>query len=489
MTAQCNVKRFGDDFILVAGDGPIRTPMGTPLVSRYESLLREAADNVAALGVEPTEQFSMFSLQASYLDFTFRRPRAQLEAGLERDAGADIWFNRPAFPPMNMALGELWGAASHDALEAFPARLRKLSLRQLTSVIVARANLNSAQLALEALGSDDLLPLAKGACASHFEALLARRSSGPAMDVRDESAWRRPPVNGDSAACEACLAGNPAGPVDAGCCEFHGHLLLLRRFAEFPEEPLQRSIELLDYLGRDRREGRGRPSSGHSQGLRRPCECETHVDRAMDRAKAGDLEGAIEEYGAATHLCCDNAQAWLYLGNCHFNLGNHSEALHALERAMTIAPDVALIWESKANILNDLDRDEEAFDCYVRALELDPTRVRSRVELARVMIDQRRFADALDLADGALGAEPGYWYALALRARALQELGRLDEAELSYRESIVANPSSAQTINNYGALIEARGNRDGALALYERAVQANPRYDLAVRNRRRLTGG
>jgi tetratricopeptide (TPR) repeat protein len=488
MATPCTVERFGEDFVLVKGGGPVRTPLGTPLVSRYEELVCEAAKDVAAMGADPTEQFSMYSLQASYLDFTLRRPRPQLEEGLVHGASSDLWFNRPAFPPMDMALAQLWGPARRESVRELPRGLQMLSLRELTAAIVARANLNSAQLALEVLASaGDIVPLAKGACASHFDALIARHAPGPAINLRDESAWRRPPVNSDPATCNACMSGDPGQLHDPSRCELHGHLLLLRRFAKFPEEPLQRSLELLEFFGRSAREsgGKARVSAHRAHGR---CECELHFDRGTEKAKAGDLEGAIAEYAAATELCCDNAQAWLYLGNCHFNIGNHDEALDALERAITLQPDSALIWESKANVLNDLDRDEEAFDCYVRALEFDPTRVRSRNELARVMIDQRRFADAVELADGALKVDPEHWYANALRALALQEMGRSEEAEVGYRRSIAANPRSAQTLNNYGTLVEARGDREGAIALYERAVQANPRYELAVRNLRRLAG-
>jgi tetratricopeptide (TPR) repeat protein len=482
------VERFGNDFLIVSGGLPFRTPKGTPVVSACPHLLTEVATDLQRHGSDPTKQFSMYSLQASHLDFTLRRPREALVAGLAEDAPRDLWFNRPAFPPMQLAMDELWGPCSLAALHTFPSVLRDLSPRQLTAVTVARANLNSAQLGVEAAASTrSLVSLAMGACEQFFEKLIsARASQAPNItNLRDESAWRRPPTGVEEACCAACMS--DAGVADAeraSHCEIHGLLQLLRRFAAFPEEPSQRNVELLEFVGKSNRlAGSSVPRQRRDHDR---CECEIHFDQATEHAKAGDLIEAIAEYRAATELCYDNAAAWLYLGNCLFNTGRHAEFLEALDRALTLVPESAIAWESKANVLNDIDRDEEAFECYVRALERDSTRIRSRCELARMMIDQHRFAEAVELADGVLEQEPTHWYAHAKRALALDCMGDLQGAQESYRTAIRENPESAQIINNYGTLLEKVGDRDAAVAMYRRALAVDPSNTLAMENLRRL---
>jgi hypothetical protein len=91
------VERFGSDFLIVSGGLPFRTPTGTPVVSACPELLTEVANNLQRHGSDPTKQFSMYSLQASHLDFTLRRPREALQSELVEEAPRDLWFSRPAY--------------------------------------------------------------------------------------------------------------------------------------------------------------------------------------------------------------------------------------------------------------------------------------------------------------------------------------------------------------------------------------------------------
>ena len=178
----------------------------------------------------------MFSLQASHLDFTLPGPRAALEAGLLDGLGADIWFSRPAFPTMEMAMDSLWGHLDRTARAKFPATIRGLTRRGLTAAIVSRSNLNSSQLAIEALTSAKAVAgLAMGACEIYFESLVVKLASNEtqAVDLRDRSLWRRAPSHPDSDFCSACRSGagntRGVGPKRAlRDSEFHSTLETVR---------------------------------------------------------------------------------------------------------------------------------------------------------------------------------------------------------------------------------------------------------------------
>jgi tetratricopeptide (TPR) repeat protein len=67
-----------------------------------------------------------------------------------------------------------------------------------------------------------------------------------------------------------------------------------------------------------------------------------------------------------------------------------------------------------------------------------------------------------------------------------QGRGRLAEAEEHYRRALAADPLYAESLNNLGGLLEARGDRRRALALYRRAAELRPDLPAPRRNLERL---
>ena len=486
-----SVEQVGDDFVVMYEGHPLRTPRGGIVFSRYMALVEEVVEDVRLQGDNPTTQFSMFSLQASHLDFTLPGPRASLEAGLLDGVQTDIWFNRPAFPLMEMALDSLWGHLDRDARGRFLSTIRGLTRRGLTAAIVSRSNLNSSQLAIDALTSGKKVAgLGMGACEAYFESLVVRFASNEtqAVDLRDRSLWRRAPSHPDSDFCSACRSGEElTESARSAHCEIQRFIQLLKRFERFPEEPEPRSAGLhaLAQAPGDSpvsiqppviEGGPGDQEEGHE-----------HFDRATELAKVGRLEDAALEYRRAHEVSPTNAQAVMYEGNCLFNLGRRDEALALLNRAAGMRPDVGFIWESRANVLNSMDRDDEAIESYERAISLDRELVRSRVELARFRIEFGENQRALELLDAALRLKPTHWYALAKRGLALYNLQRVEEACESFRRALQLNPSHAETLNNYGLVLEQLGDIEGAREKYAESLREAPGYRPATINLGRLS--
>jgi len=195
----------GDWLVLLDGEEPLRTPRGTPVVSRHRALLEEVAADVDRWGADPTAKTTTWSLQASYLDFGMRVKRAVLEENT-----AAIWPD------------DVFAARSVDLdRDAFRESLARATLRQLMAAMTAGHVLRSAVLGLRIVGTgDDLVPLSRGACA------------------RVTPSARHTPTDRDEPYCaEECCGATVVDPdrFRARCALFP-LLDKLRRWSAFPEE-------------------------------------------------------------------------------------------------------------------------------------------------------------------------------------------------------------------------------------------------------------
>jgi hypothetical protein len=230
-----SVQQHGDWFAVLSGGEPVRTPMGTPMVSRHRALAEEVAADVARWGSDPTAKTTTFSLQASYLDFGLRVRREVLEENTAAIWPDDLFVQRPTEPRLAAALERLWGPVD-GALDRARLReaLRAIPLRQLVALMTAGQVLRSAVLGREVVTSGrDLAALARGACGRHFEAVV--RSLGLAPDPRPR---RHVPTDLDEELCARCCAalGGEAEASFPGRCALVPLLEKLRRWASYAEE-------------------------------------------------------------------------------------------------------------------------------------------------------------------------------------------------------------------------------------------------------------
>ncbi|HSN14017.1 MAG TPA: hypothetical protein VLT61_05255 [Anaeromyxobacteraceae bacterium] len=228
-----SVAQFGEWWALVSAEGAVRTPMGTPVVSRHRALLDEVAADVMRWGTDPTAKTTTFSLQASYLDFGLRVKREVLEENTAAIWPDDLYVQRPAGPELAQALRALWPEVAFDRA-AFREALRALPLRKLMAAMTAGQVLRSAVLGREVVTTAaGLVPLTRGACGRSFDALQARTPPGAVTPSR-----RHVPTQMDDAYCAGVCCAPGVGPdADfAARCALFPLLDGMRRWASWPEE-------------------------------------------------------------------------------------------------------------------------------------------------------------------------------------------------------------------------------------------------------------
>jgi predicted TPR repeat methyltransferase len=145
------------------------------------------------------------------------------------------------------------------------------------------------------------------------------------------------------------------------------------------------------------------------------------------------------------------------------------------------------------SICDEASRELEAghpargLELLLRARGMAPRAARVHYLLGLYYADTRQVKPSLDAFDEALRLDPVNAKAHNNRGSALEQLGRLPEAEAAFRQALALDPRLAQPYVNLGHLLEQRNARDDAVALYTRAIdngldrQMFEQYRAAVR--------
>jgi len=210
---------------------------------------------------------------------------------------------------------------------------------------------------------------------------------------------------------------------------------------------------------------------------------------ALALHQQGRLDAAEALYRAVLSEAPDHADARHLLGLVAHQRGDHTEALNSIDRAIHIAPDVAMYHANRARILRVLGRPKEAVRAARRALKLDPENAETLCELAGAFLECERSVDALAAAEEALARAPGLEAArlnLALahfaEGRRRQTAGNLPLAESHYRSAVGSEPAMAEAWVNLGNVVRLLYRPVEAADCYARALSENPEVPEAWAN-------
>jgi tetratricopeptide (TPR) repeat protein len=112
----------------------------------------------------------------------------------------------------------------------------------------------------------------------------------------------------------------------------------------------------------------------------------------------------------------------------------------------------------------------DAEDVALAALAINPDHQPAKLELARALSSLHRFDESRQLAQTVLAEDPSSNEAVALVAAADLQLGSLDEAEAGYQRLALID-RNANVVSGLAQVAEARGDREGAVALAEEALE------------------
>jgi TolB-like protein/Flp pilus assembly protein TadD len=146
----------------------------------------------------------------------------------------------------------------------------------------------------------------------------------------------------------------------------------------------------------------------------------------------------------------------------------------ACQKALDVSPGLVESVRALAGLYVTSGRYSMALDIYRGLLERDSRNADTHIGLGQALEGLGKLAEAEASFRRATEVEPSYWSAHNALGGFLFAHGRVDEAAAVYRRVVELVPSSAIVANNLGAALFMKGDVTGAIAAYERSLVLEP---------------
>ncbi len=191
-------------------------------------------------------------------------------------------------------------------------------------------------------------------------------------------------------------------------------------------------------------------------------------------SRIGDVDSAIKNWSAALSADPGNFQLAFLLGQAYLQTGKLMEAESALKKANSLKSDKTEVYSLLAQLYqkqNDLDKAELSLK---KALALDDKNAGAWTNLGIVQLEKRQEAKAIESAEQALKIDSTSVQALMVRGWAEIGLGKLNDAEMTFKKVMDSDASNAPAHYALGVVYERKGERDDAAREYQDAERLDP---------------
>lgn len=204
-----------------------------------------------------------------------------------------------------------------------------------------------------------------------------------------------------------------------------------------------------------------------------------HLQRAWAALSRGRNDVAESEFRLVLAEQPDDGHvhAGLALSLCHQE--KFDEAEREVKLAIGLAPDFDFCHYVHGIVLRERKRFTEALAAVAEAVRLDPEDASNRWLLASIHGQQQRWTECLQSADAGLAIDAEHEGCTNLRALALTQLGRKDEASVTISDALQRSPENSMTHANQGWALLHRNDPKQAQEHFREALRLDPTSDFA----------
>lgn len=198
---------------------------------------------------------------------------------------------------------------------------------------------------------------------------------------------------------------------------------------------------------------------------------QNQLDRLLEHYQSDNFEQAEELATAMTEEFPDHDFGWKVLGAVLKHAGKLSESLVAMQRAVTLAPEVAETHNNLGAVLIGLGRLDEAAACLRRAMELDPDHAEAHYNSGNIAKKLGKFELAEVDFKKAIGLQPSFAEAYLNLGIVMREMGRLDDAIPATAKAIILKPTLSAAKVEFGSILRTARFQSSERWLYPPLVE------------------
>ncbi|MBI5696528.1 MAG: tetratricopeptide repeat protein [Nitrospirae bacterium] len=163
--------------------------------------------------------------------------------------------------------------------------------------------------------------------------------------------------------------------------------------------------------------------------------------------------------------------------------GDYEKALQTAEKETELFPANYIAYIHKGVALSMLKRDSEAITAINVALTINPNDAEAHYNKGTYFLEKHRNKEANEEYDRAIKLDPDYLATYRNKGCALDRLGRYDEAIETYKKAINIEPKNAELYYRFGTICGKRGRYQEALAALDKTLEINPDFKDAYYNK------
>ena len=200
-----------------------------------------------------------------------------------------------------------------------------------------------------------------------------------------------------------------------------------------------------------------------------------HSNLGIARYGKERFQAARDAFQIALEHSDDQADMYLWIGECSSALGDYQDALDAFDRALTLNPTSEKAQLEKGKALLSLNRIDEAISLLEELLKNDPQNTRVLMAQGEAYFLNRKYEEALKAYQTVLELDPDNARAFDRKVETLAYgLGQYQEALKILDETLVKHPNSISVLFEKAQILAVLGDFESSLSLLNKNIELAP---------------
>ncbi len=204
-----------------------------------------------------------------------------------------------------------------------------------------------------------------------------------------------------------------------------------------------------------------------------------NLERAQLLFEQSRYPQAAEELQQVVAEDPENAYAHALLALTLSEMGKPKFALDSAKQTIALAPDWDYSYYVMSIILFEQDKIRESKSAIMQAIEIEPEDERYFALLSNIHYQNKDWQLSLEAAEEGLRINSENVQCANLRAMALTQLGRKEEAGITIKSALHKDPENALTHANQGWTLLQQGDHNSAMNHFKEALRLDPTMDWA----------